>query len=92
METVVDTGPQIEPEPESGGALNDEANDGGPHQSDLTIDAVDRLLDEVEAALGRLDDGTYGRCATCGTSVEDSRLADAPTTLVCTSCDASDPL
>ena len=47
--------------------------DGGPdtpgddealHRSQ--VDAVDALLDEVELALTRLDDGTYGRCEACG--------------------------
>ncbi|HEX7442807.1 MAG TPA: hypothetical protein VF320_02910, partial [Acidimicrobiales bacterium] len=34
------------------------------------VDAVDELLDEVELALARLDDGTYGRCETCGSPID----------------------
>ncbi len=42
------------------------------------VDAVDELLDEVELALARLDDGTYGRCETCGSPIDDTDLAAHP--------------
>ncbi len=51
-----------------------------------SIDAVDRLLDEVERALSRLDDGTYGVCTTCGQPIDDARLAAAPTAQSCANC------
>ena len=35
------------------------------------------VLDEVEQALARLDDGTYGRCEECGAPIDDGRLADS---------------
>jgi hypothetical protein len=50
------------------------------------IDEVDQLLDEVESALARLDDGTYGHCGECGSVIDDSRLAAAPTALTCANC------
>ena len=58
-----------------------------------TIDEVDRLLDEVEAALARLDDGTYGTCAGCGAAIDDARLSRDPTVRTCAACPvpASDP-
>ncbi|HXQ18121.1 MAG TPA: TraR/DksA C4-type zinc finger protein [Acidimicrobiales bacterium] len=40
-------------------------------------------LDAVDAALGRLSDGTYGTCERCGEAIDDARLANAPTTLDC---------
>jgi RNA polymerase-binding transcription factor DksA len=40
-------------------------------------------LDAVDAALARLEEGTYGRCATCGEPIGDERLAVEPTTLHC---------
>jgi RNA polymerase-binding transcription factor DksA len=52
------------------------------------VDRVDQLLDEVEQALGRLDDGTYGRCVTCASAIDDQRLAATPTILTCGNCDA----
>jgi DnaK suppressor protein len=54
--------------------------------SELSIDQVDRLLDEVEGALSRLDDGTYGTCAGCGGAIEDVVLAGSPTTRTCEAC------
>jgi DnaK suppressor protein len=54
--------------------------------SDLSIDEVDRLLDEVEGALSRLDDGTYGTCSACGGPIDDAFLAGSPTTRTCEAC------
>ena len=56
-----------------------------------TIDEVDLLLDEVEAALARLDDGTYGACATCGAAIDDARLVREPTVRTCAACGAQAP-
>ena len=50
------------------------------------VDAVDTLLDEVELALARLDDGTYGRCEACGAPIDDRRLAGAPIVRSCGNC------
>jgi hypothetical protein len=60
----------------------------GPEGSpELTIEEVDRLLDEVEAALTRLDEGSYGTCRTCGGPIDDHRLAGLPTAQTCARCD-----
>lgn len=58
--------------------------------SEASIDAVDHVLDEVEQALSRLDDGTYGRCAVCAEAIDDAHLAEAPTARTCVAC--ADPL
>jgi RNA polymerase-binding transcription factor DksA len=63
----------------------------GTIASESAIDAVDRLLDEVERALRRLDDGTYGSCAGCGGSIDDDRLALSPTAEECADCAAAIP-
>lgn len=54
-----------------------------------SVDDIERLLDEVEAALGRLDDGTYGRCSSCNSPITDERLAASPTAARCATCDPS---
>jgi hypothetical protein len=59
---------------------------GDPAVPESTIDEVDRLLDEVEAALARLDDGTYGACAGCGAAIDDVRLSGEPTVRTCAAC------
>lgn len=40
-------------------------------------------LDEVEAALGRLDEGTYGLCETCGRPIASARLEAKPAARYC---------
>jgi DnaK suppressor protein len=52
------------------------------------VDTVDQVLDEVEQALGRLDDATYGQCEACGATIDDTRLADEPATRACGECSA----
>jgi RNA polymerase-binding transcription factor DksA len=54
--------------------------------SEDSIDEVDHVLDEVEQTLSRLDDGTYGRCESCGSTIDDARLAEAPTGQTCAAC------
>jgi RNA polymerase-binding transcription factor DksA len=40
-------------------------------------------LDDVEHALSRLDDGTYGTCHVCGQTLDDDRLAQMPQARCC---------
>lgn len=54
--------------------------------SEASIDAVDHVLDEVEQALSRLDDGTYGRCAVCAEAIDDAHLAEVPMARTCVAC------
>ena len=55
----------------------------------ITVDAVDRVLDEVEQALARLDDGTYATCTGCGGPIDDALLAESPLARTCAGCDAA---
>lgn len=45
-----------------------------------------RHLDEIDAALGRMDDGTYGICEDCGQPIAASRLAVMPSAITCIHC------
>lgn len=40
-------------------------------------------LDEIDRALARLDDGTYGRCEICDAAIPDERLWAVPWTRCC---------
>ena len=40
-------------------------------------------LDEVERALAKLDDGSYGKCETCGQPIAEPRLEAMPATRYC---------
>jgi len=46
-------------------------------------DEVTRLLQEVDAALGRMNAGTFGLCATCHDPIEPDRLLVDPLTQYC---------
>lgn len=43
-------------------------------------------LDEVDAALARLDDGSYGVCERCGRAIPEARLEARPTARRCLDC------
>lgn len=43
-------------------------------------------LAEVEAAIRRLEDGTYGRCQRCGQPIAPARLEAKPAARRCISC------
>lgn len=47
------------------------------------LDGAERDVDDVEKALGRLDDGTYGTCELCGSPIPEDVLATAPATRTC---------
>lgn len=53
-------------------------------EKDLSIlESIEAELTEVEHALKRLDDGTYGKCEACGNPIGDERLAAMPATRFC---------
>jgi len=43
-------------------------------------------LDEVDAAVRRLREGTYGRCRRCGADIGEGRLDALPATRTCIGC------
>lgn len=45
-----------------------------------------RSFDDVEHALRKFDDGTYGICETCGTIIELARLEALPSARMCMRC------
>jgi RNA polymerase-binding transcription factor DksA len=46
-------------------------------------------LGEIDAALARIEDGTYGRCAGCGTEIPEERLELRPFASRCVACTAA---
>ena len=42
-----------------------------------------RELDDIEHALARMDDGSYGTCEVCGGQISDARLEMLPSTRFC---------
>jgi DnaK suppressor protein len=55
---------------------------------DAALARAEKELDEVLAALHRLDDGSYGLCIDCGAAIDERRLLAMPATRFCTACQA----
>jgi RNA polymerase-binding transcription factor DksA len=59
-------------------------------QGDEVLEALGKAdLDElhrVDAALGRIEAGTYGVCVKCGEPITDERLSAVPTAALCRVC------
>jgi DnaK suppressor protein len=50
------------------------------------VENEEEELREIEAALERIEDGTYGTCEGCGKSVAKTRLKAIPFARLCISC------
>jgi DnaK suppressor protein len=72
------------------GAGNDQADVGSTtlerdHEMSLANNARD-MLDQIERALSRIDNGTYGVCESCGKAIGKGRLQAFPRATLCVSC------
>ena len=80
-----------------------EAQGFGKRIGDGTTEAISRLTDigvgrsleaqlaRTERALTKLEDGTYGRCDSCGAEIPPRRLEVMPDSVLCVSCAAAEP-
>jgi DnaK suppressor protein len=85
---------------ENPGSMRDESQEPGMdnHLGDSASVTLDREIDytleenaehvlaEIDAALARMEDGTYGTCRTCGRPISDERLAAMPYASQCIDC------
>jgi DnaK suppressor protein len=67
-----------------------EANEGAPDVEEVAVDSLEleqeqsieaneqALLTEVQAALKRIEQGTYGKCVECGRPIPEKRLEAIP--------------
>lgn len=66
------------------------------HMADVAVESVDAdvqvlqtersILDDVNAALERIDEGIFGRCTSCGTAIAEERLKAIPYAPLCVRC------
>lgn len=50
------------------------------------VDSLKTQLDDVDAALERIADGSYGTCANCGNEIGAARLEARPASIYCLDC------
>jgi DnaK suppressor protein len=73
------------------GDAGDDSADAGAktfqreHELALTQNARE-LLTQIERALARIDDGSYGVCESCGEPIGKARLQAFPRAVLCVSC------
>jgi RNA polymerase-binding transcription factor len=61
-------------------------------QRDLALrDRNEQHLADVDAALGRLEGGAYGRCTSCHRPIGDERLEALPWAALCIDCQRATP-
>jgi RNA polymerase-binding protein DksA len=84
------------------GSLDDETEEisagADNHIADTATATLDREIDytlgensehvlaEIEAALARVADGTYGICTNCGRPIDEARLEAQPWSTLCIDC------
>lgn len=50
------------------------------------VDALKQQLTDVDAAMAKLEAGTYGSCDTCGNDIGADRLEFRPMSIMCVTC------
>lgn len=68
--------------------VSDRASEGFEDELDMGLMAIEAAqLDDIEAAIKRIDDGTYGICLTCAKAVPRKRLEVLPFARRCLPCE-----
>jgi RNA polymerase-binding transcription factor DksA len=67
--------------------LADHASEMFDREVDESLEEnAEAIVDEIDAALRRIEDGTYGTCVRCGGPIPDERLAAVPYAVLCVTC------
>jgi DnaK suppressor protein len=63
--------------------------DAAPEQIDADINVIEAergMLEDIQAAIHRIDEGTFGYCTDCGCQIAEERLQALPYTPYCVHC------
>jgi DnaK suppressor protein len=85
---LVELGEQIQsPDQMTYGSQAAAASQVFEQQRDLALrERAEQHLEAIDAALVRLDDGTFGTCASCGKAIAAERLEALPWAALCIDC------
>ena len=67
--------------------LADTATETYDRELDYTLEEnSEHVLEEIKAALKRIEEGTYGMCTNCGKQIAEARLEALPWATLCIDC------
>jgi RNA polymerase-binding protein DksA len=67
--------------------LADSATGTLDREIDYSLEAnAEQVLAQIDAALKRIDEGTYGKCTNCGKEIPEERLEAVPWASLCIDC------
>jgi RNA polymerase-binding protein DksA len=76
--------------------VNENISSAPVHLADVASETVDAnvtvlqtergILDDINTALDRIADGSYGQCTSCGAEIPAARLRAIPYTALCVKC------
>jgi len=73
--------------PDYGDSLEDSATEVADYTKNLSLERdLEKELHDVESALVKIDNGTYGICSHCGKQIEIERLKVRPESSSCVEC------
>ena len=68
----------------------DSAEQAQERENDEVVDAIGnetaQSIRVIQAALERIEDGSYGLCGSCGESIAEGRLSAVPEATLCVNC------
>ena len=68
-------------------ASDTEASEETNHERyQAMVDELNNKLQEIESAISRIQDGSYGLCLSCHNLIDTDRLAAMPTATLCMDC------
>ena len=74
--------------PDYGDSDDDNVQELGDFESNQIIDEkMENILEEINASLLAIDNGTYGICANCNMEIGEERLKALPWAKLCINCD-----
>lgn len=90
IEETVFQAPQSEVSGEVGYDSDDYADAGSAtfeREKDLSIaNNIQDLIDKINRALEKIEEGTYGICESCGNPIDSARLKALPSVVLCLDC------
>ena len=88
-----ETAPPTDPLLDTGDMSSDSADDADTladnERTQMLISNAQTMLGQINAALARLDAGTYGICTNCGKQIDPRRVEALPSVTLCIACQAA---